>query len=120
LLTIIEPIPKATDEKIKASFGNGTLSRNSFFPLPTQIRLLTPETENGPTSSPRSSSSVTNSKEQQSKTSVPVPLKARLNADHNLEMTMQLGAGQERELIVKWEAEFPANEKLELQEKWEK
>ena len=34
----------------------------------------------------------------------------RLNKEHNLEWTIQLGPGEQKELAVKWTAEYPAQE----------
>jgi hypothetical protein len=44
---------------------------------------------------------------------------AKLNKDNNLEWTFLVdgAAGSEMELTIKWEAEYPPNEKLEFKEK---
>lgn len=40
----------------------------------------------------------------------------RLNGDHNLEWTVLLSEGEERELVIKWGVESPANETIDYEE----
>lgn len=40
----------------------------------------------------------------------PQRAECRLNKEHNLEWTVKLGPGEQRELVVKWTAEYPAQE----------
>lgn len=40
----------------------------------------------------------------------------KLNKDHNLEWTLQIPANEQRELVIKWKVEHPAQEKIEFRQ----
>ncbi|KAK0414115.1 hypothetical protein QR680_007153 [Steinernema hermaphroditum] len=87
-ITIIirEHIPKATDEKIK-------------------IKLLQPYIE------------MPNSGETPAKISSKVPIPGVImNSDHNLEWTEKISQGEKKELVVKWQIEYPSHDHVEYHE----
>uniref|UniRef100_A0A1I7Z7L2 DUF4139 domain-containing protein n=1 Tax=Steinernema glaseri TaxID=37863 RepID=A0A1I7Z7L2_9BILA len=89
-ITIIvrEHVPKATDEKIK-------------------VKLLQPLVE------------VPKNEEAARKMSTSTPAHGCiLSAEHNLEWTMEIKEGEKKELIVKWQIDYPGNETLEYNEQF--
>ncbi|VDK70315.1 unnamed protein product [Anisakis simplex] len=86
LLTVKEHVPKSTDEKIK-------------------IKLLSPELD------PQADSAVDSRK----KGELP-KLGAQMNAEHNLEWTINMEGNSETELLVKWSVDHPNGETIEYRE----
>ncbi|MFH4981009.1 hypothetical protein AB6A40_007718 [Gnathostoma spinigerum] len=89
LLTVKEQIPKSTNEKMK-------------------IKLFSPEI-------------IENVKISEKKPHDVLELPkigAVLNEDHNLEWTLNLKSGEEKELVVKWCIEYPSTETIEFHEEF--
>ncbi|KAH7693013.1 Conserved hypothetical protein CHP02231 [Aphelenchoides avenae] len=90
LLTFYEQVPKSTDEKIK-------------------VKLYSPEVK----ATQNHTALGTN---EDLKTLKLPDVGPRLNGDHNLEWTVLLSEGEERELVIKWGVESPANETIDYEE----
>ncbi|KAK0414114.1 hypothetical protein QR680_007152 [Steinernema hermaphroditum] len=91
-ITIIirEHIPKATDEKIKVRL--------------IQPIIEAPKNEEAGRKLSISKASPTNG--------------CILNAEHNLEWTMEIKEGEKKELVIKWQIDYPSTETIEYKEEF--
>ncbi|KAH7697505.1 Conserved hypothetical protein CHP02231 [Aphelenchoides avenae] len=98
LLTVVEHVPKATDEKIK-------------------VKLMHPEVKSSAPATALNSSRPSISSEADLKPHLEAPeVGVKLNDANNLEWTVLVSPNEEKDLVVKWTVEVPANETVELRE----
>ncbi|KAH7712195.1 Conserved hypothetical protein CHP02231 [Aphelenchoides avenae] len=98
LLTVVEHVPKATDEKIK-------------------VKLMHPEVKASAPTAASNSGRPSISSEADLKPHLEAPeVGVKLNDANNLEWTVLVSPNEEKELVVKWTVEVPANETVEFRE----
>ncbi|KAH7673139.1 Conserved hypothetical protein CHP02231, partial [Aphelenchoides avenae] len=98
LLTVVEHVPKATDEKIK-------------------VKLMHPEVKASAPTATLNSSRQSISSEADLKPHLEAPeVGVKLIDANNLEWTVLVSPNEEKDLVVKWTVEVPANETVEFRE----
>lgn len=113
IITVEEPIPRSTDEKIKVSdikTPSEHMSRCFFvtqWQIYFQIRLISPQLTTSEVSD------ATNSKA----TTTPL-VGAVVNKDNHLNWTLQLEPNKEVELLIKYVVEHPSTETVIFEEKF--